>query len=337
MSFLPKRKRGRQSAAAEARYRGGVEAFCDLIKQIKPTLDIEVGSRGWCYILEEHGLRKGDFDDAQRLINDCRKSGDLPIDICAEDGARETVGLEELNSNDVEEEVESWVDWLRDRAHENYTPISFWDDLDVYVEMAVEKVDLRNLFAPVCEEFHVPLTNFKGWADINSRYAIMRRFKVHRRKQCVLLLCGDHDPAGLHITNKIYKNLGDLSGAADWDPENLIIRRFGLNAEFIDDNNLTWIDNLETSKGLDLADEDHDDHEFDYVQDYLAMMTERYGEGLSKRKCEANALVVRPEMGRQLCRDAILEHVSAGAVQRHERRLTRVRNQLRKALRDRVS
>jgi hypothetical protein len=37
-----------------------------------------------------------------------------------------------------------------------------WDDLKVYVEVAVEKLDLRNLFEPVCEEFHVPLTNFKA-------------------------------------------------------------------------------------------------------------------------------------------------------------------------------
>ena len=48
-------------------------------------MDFDVGSRGWCYMLERHGLRKGDFDDAQRLINTCRKSGDLPLDICAED------------------------------------------------------------------------------------------------------------------------------------------------------------------------------------------------------------------------------------------------------------
>jgi hypothetical protein len=83
-----------------------------------------------------------------------------------------------------------------------YTPFGFWDDLDVYVEVAVEKLDLRNLFEPVCAEFFVPITNFKGWSDLNSRAAIMRRFAEHERsgRQCVLLLCGDHDPGGLAIT-----------------------------------------------------------------------------------------------------------------------------------------
>ena len=45
------------------------------------------------------------------------------------------------------------------------------------------------------------------------------------------------------------KNLEDLSGAVGWTPENLVIIRFGLDADFIDRHRLTWIDNLETSSG----------------------------------------------------------------------------------------
>ncbi len=105
--------------------------------------------------------------------------------------------------------------------------------------------------------------------------------------------------------------------------------RFGLNADFIEDNDLTWIENLETSSGGQLDDENHADHNKDYVQDYIA----EFG----VRKCEANALVVVPEVGRQLCRDAILERIPAAAVERYERKLQSVRRQLRKALQERVS
>jgi hypothetical protein len=76
-SLLPTRQRGRQSPEAEARWREHLRRFCNLIKQIRSTMDFDVGSRGWCYILERHGLRKGHFDACQRLITDCRKSGDL--------------------------------------------------------------------------------------------------------------------------------------------------------------------------------------------------------------------------------------------------------------------
>jgi hypothetical protein len=69
--------------------------------------------------------------------------------------------------------------------------------------VGVEKLDLRSLFEPVCEEFRLPLTNLKGWGDLNSRARIMRHFAEHEAagRQCVLLLCGDHDPGGLHITD----------------------------------------------------------------------------------------------------------------------------------------
>src|SRR5262249_30751477 len=112
---------------------------------------------------------------------------------------------------------------------------SFWGDLDVYVQMTVEKVDLKSLFAPICAEFRVATTNISGWNDINSRIAIMRRFAHWERlgKRIVLLHCGDHDPGGLHISEFLRSNFEDLAKAASWHPRNLEIDRFGLNYSFI--------------------------------------------------------------------------------------------------------
>jgi hypothetical protein len=101
--MLPKRKPGRQSADAQSRYERHLAAFCAGILQLRSTLDFEVFSRGWCYILEQHGLRKGDLDSAQRLINDCRKSGRLPLNICAEDEAREFENVEYIDDEDLED------------------------------------------------------------------------------------------------------------------------------------------------------------------------------------------------------------------------------------------
>jgi len=308
MTGLPKRGRGRKSAAAEVAYTKELEAFCEDIRQINSTLDFRVSSRGWCYILEDRiGLAKGDFDSAQELINDCLKSGLLPLDICAQDGSRAADGIEVLDRLAPRQEAEAWIETLKS-AHQRYTPFSFWKDKEYYCEMWVEKIDLKSLFAFTCSSFNIPITNVKGWNDINSRAAAMRRFQEweDRGNQCVLLYCGDHDPGGLAISSQIMSNLADLSEAVDWYPTNLIIDRFGLNYDFIEVNNLSWIDNLETSSGGRLDDPRHKDHLKPYVQDYLR----KFG----VRKVEANALVVRPVEGRRLCRDAIRRYVPENAL-----------------------
>ena len=66
-ALIPKRPRGRQSPAAEARYQEEVRAFRATVLKIKSTLDFAIGPREYCYLLEPHGLNKGDFDAAQKL------------------------------------------------------------------------------------------------------------------------------------------------------------------------------------------------------------------------------------------------------------------------------
>src|SRR5262249_35425786 len=166
---------------------------------------------------------------------------------------------------------------------------------------------------------------------------MMQRFAYWeaRGKQCVLLPFTDHDPGGLHIANFLRNNLADLSYAVGWSPDDLIIDRFGLNVDFIQQHGLTWIDNLETSakEGLRLDDPTHNDHYKDYVQSYI----KQFG----VRKVEANALVVCPEAGRELCRQSILKYLSLKAVEQYRRRLAaeqrKVQATVRRLLRGRAS
>ena len=320
---LPRRGRGRQSAAAEAAYESTLERFCAQILQIRSRLDFKVSSRGWCYILEEYGLLKGDFNKAQALIAQCRKDGLLPLDIVAEDSARESMNLEFIDGTSIEEEAQSILDYVEE-AHHHYTPLSFWENQDCYVEMLVEKVDLKSLFARICAQYHVPIANARGWSDINSRAAMMERFSrwEDEGKRCVLLYCGDHDPGGLQISDFLRANLWALTEAVDYLPSDLIIKRFGLNHDFIAEQGLTWIDNLETGSGKRLDDPQHPDHHKLFVQDYL----ERFG----ARKVEANSLVVRPEAGRELCRQAILKFVDEDAPTLYREKLAPLREQVRK-------
>ena len=93
-SLLPQLPPHRPSAATKAAYQDKVKAFCATILEVQSRLDFPVGSRGWAYILEgERLIDKDEIDAAQDLINDCRKSGDLPLDICSEDGKRAAENL----------------------------------------------------------------------------------------------------------------------------------------------------------------------------------------------------------------------------------------------------
>jgi hypothetical protein len=257
-------------------------------------MDYKIGARDWCYVLEvARSLTKGEFDTAEKLITACRKNGSLPVDICCIDNGRPTANNRYIDDTTVKEEASDIITRIED-AHLGYNPFSLWENQDHFVQMAVEKMGIYSLFEKPTAEFDVPLVNIGGWADVNSRVEMMRRFKYWewRGKKCVLTTFVDHDPGGLRIADFLRKNFADLSDAVGWSPDNLIIDRFGLKPEFIRRHRLTWIDNLETSSGERLDDPKHPDHDKDYVQSYIKKFR--------VRKVEANALVVCPEAGREL-------------------------------------
>jgi hypothetical protein len=322
-SLLPRLPPHRPSAAAKAAYRKKVEAFCAKLQEVRSGLDFDVGSRGWAYVLEgERLIDKDEIDAAQNLINACRKNGDLPIDICSEDEKRAAENVEKIDP-DPQAKAALIFNYVQ-VAEQYYTPFSFWDDLETYVQVGVEKSNVKNLFAKTCAGLYVPIANLGGWADLNVRAGFMRRFaeKEAEGKRCVLLTFTDHDPGGLHIADKLRANLEELAAAVGWHPRDLLIERFGLDHDFIEREGLVWIENLVTSKGeYPLNDSRHNDHEKPYVQDYL----HKYG----VRKVEADALLKVPELGRQLCRKAILKYVPASAVRRYLSKLKPARAELR--------
>jgi hypothetical protein len=293
------------------------DEWCQEIIRVADTMDYKIGARDWCYVLEFAGsLTKGEFDIAEKLISACRKNGSLPVDICCIDNGRPTANLRYIDRTSVEEEAEDIIGRMNE-AYLDYHPFSLWENQEYYVQMAVEKMGVYSLFEMPTGDFDVPLVNIGGWSDINSRVEAMQRFENWQRrgKKCVLPVFVDHDPGGLRIVELLRKNLEELSDTVGWLPsrENLIIDHFGLHKDFIDDRRLTWIDNLETSSGERLDDPKHHDHTKDYVQSYIKKF--------DVRKVEANALVICPEAGRDLCRQAILKYVAQSQLEKYRRRL----------------
>jgi len=272
-----------------------------------------------CYTLEGYNvITKDKFNRVESLINECRKIGFLPIDFVAEEEARKFSGVEIPHTITPEQYLKRYLEAALD-CENRFTP-EWWEGEEYYIQMIVEKVDLKSLFEPVCREYHIPIATSKGWSSMYQRAEYARRFKEAEDQglKCVLLYCGDHDPDGLRISYFLRKNLDDLASIRwndkfqGYDPRDLIIQRFGLDFDFIEENNLSWINNLITGSGKNLNSPDHPNHYMDYVQDYLG----RYG----ARKCEANA-IIRPDMldlGMEMCRQAIEGYVGEEALWRFQ-------------------
>jgi hypothetical protein len=219
------------------------QLFAELILKLSKQIDFPVSTRGFCYLLEEYGLTKRQFKTGEELINDLWKKGLLPVDICSEDQDATIDNLErKLDPDDVEKFAQSIMDRIPDYVMsliENYHPISFWDYQDYFIIMAVEQKDLKGLFLPVCEQYHIPLVNNCGWSDINTRIKFKRLFKKmyeEQGKKSVILSCGDRQPRqprGLTISKTIRSNYEEIA-CIEFDMDNLIIERFSLTDEFLE-------------------------------------------------------------------------------------------------------
>lgn len=76
-----------------------------------------------------------------------------------------------------------------------------------------------------------------------------------------------------------------------------------------------------TSRGRNLASPSHPNFKMDYIQNYLRTVGER--------KCEANALLINKEAGRELCRDAIEKYLGFGALKRFAEKRKAIQEQLK--------
>lgn len=304
-----------------------LEKFALILHQMQQGINFRVSSRGWCYLCEQKGyIDKSQFDKVDSAVNRCRKMGLLPVDFVAEESARAFIGVEKPNIFTDKPTVKHTLQWLMKQVLQGdryYTP-DWWDGEEYYIQMLVEKIDLKELWTDICEEYHIPIANAKGWSSILQRAEYARRFKEAEEKglKCVLLYCGDHDPDGLRISDTIRKNLFDVKSifwsdqVEGYDPTNLEIHRFGLNYDFIIENGYTWIDNLITGSGAELAKvnaegkieaglkvkgknagQKHQNFEMPYLQNYI----KKFG----VRKCEANAIVTTPTVARNLVREEI--------------------------------
>ena len=304
-------------------YLGRLRDFAQEIRAMdaRRTKRIKYSSRGWCYLFE--GLKlidKGEFKKAQKAMNDCRKLGFLPINFVAEDQdvTRRFAGIHEAADpadriKKLKEDIEGMLENLP-----SYTT-DYWADEEFYLMMCVEKGDIRNLFKPICDEYHIPVISSKGWYPIllRAHIATLSRKAEKRGLKPVLLTFYDHDIAGLKITDTFLKGLSDVSGGTGWEPWGLEIYRFGLNADDVEKHGLSWIENLKTSSGRDP----------NWNRKDVKAYVRRFG----RRKCESNALFKNDktlEAGETICREAIEKYYGKDALERFKEKEKRAKETL---------
>lgn len=350
LPVFPRKKSGKPKDPVKLAEREAAERKADLdlcrwIERHKRKNGFAFGARGWGYILEGHSvITKGQLDAFEKWLGDMRKAGHLDPDVVSDDDNRTADYIEVIDTTEPGAEADRLIDSLINWVN-LYQPLSLWEGLEFYVEVAVEKVDLKVLFGPVCRRFHVALTNVKGSSDINARRRMLQRFKAHSKagRICILLYFGDHDPMGLRIAKDLSSNLFDCKDIRDvqFDPTGKVeVVRIGLTLDHINQIQVDsgghdpWIHNLITSSGKDLIGLDkhgkpHPDRNKDYVVEYLAAH--------GAKKVEANILAAHPDFAERIITDAITAYVPPDWPEQHEARLRPQREKVRQELIDRIN
>jgi len=321
-------------------YYDDLEQLAKDLKRVQERLDFKMSARGWAYFLENEGfINKSQIDYAENRINKLRKNdfsagwdhAPLPSDFTAQDESRSFDCVERSNFKEPEEYVKKHFEYLLDP----YINTSFWESQDYFIQVLVEKIDLKELFKPICEQYNIPIATAKGWSSINQRAKMLSRYIkwVQEDKKPVLLYCGDFDPAGLQISDKLMKNFDDLKDAQiPYDGDylsgfggtdiGLEIDRIGLDEKQVKEWNLPWIENLETSGDYALDDPRHDEHDQPYVQQWI--------DEIGVRKVEANALVTQPKKGKKLFKNSVEEYLGDNPTAEYEK----TREEKRKKVQD---
>jgi hypothetical protein len=285
----------------------------EAIERMSAETGYKFGPRGWAYYAEGLGLiTKGEFNRFESLLTDMRKEGELDPDVIEPDASRMATEVNdfEADTDTPEEHAEFAVGEIGERLNDwtrTYRQFGYWDDLDYYVEMIVEKKDLVQIFRDTADRYRVRITNGKGDTDIHTRFAMLKRFREHEEagRQCILLAIGDHDPKGLHIVDGLERTIrscANLKGL-DGDCPNFEVVNVGLTENQINTLGLMKINNLETGGGRDLSSSRHPDHYKPYVQNYISQF--------GVWKCEANALVGNPSGAKRLLESVIHRYMPA--------------------------
>jgi len=134
------------------------------------------------------------YNQVQRQLLLMRREGLIPYFLISDSSRRK----HQLQShNGLEDAATDMIHHYR---------LNVWKDLDVYVEIWLEKEALSGIFTDVTYEFDVPLCVTKGFASDSFIFRSANYIK-YIGKPTYIYIFSDHDPSGLLLADEIGRKL----------------------------------------------------------------------------------------------------------------------------------
>jgi hypothetical protein len=107
-----------------------------------------------------------------------------------------------------------------------------WENVDVYVEVWVEKDALIGIVQKICNKLDVPSFSCRGYTSQSEMWRASIRFinRQEKGKRNILIHLGDHDPSGIDMTRDIEERLSFFGASVE-------VKRIALNRNQIDEYN----------------------------------------------------------------------------------------------------
>ena len=213
----PVKRRGRRSKVE-------IEFIKTVIKRVLATDETPMTVRQVFYRLVSLGVIDKTENEYKstvcRLLTDMRRNDEIPFSWIADN----TRWMRKPTTySNLEQAVQETAQFYRRRL---------WDEQGVYVEVWLEKDALSGVLYPITAQYDVPLMATRGYPSLSFLHSAAEGI-LEEDKPTFLYYIGDHDPAGVHIPQKVEADLREMAAGAQ-----IHFERIAVNVDQIEAWNL---------------------------------------------------------------------------------------------------
>jgi len=176
------------------------------------------------YRLLSKGIIKNNHNEykaIQEAIKEGRIKGQISFNKI-EDRSRYTVGRPDVYKS-PEEYFDINVAQLKDL--EFYWSIPKWHNQPKYVEVWLEKKALQGVFESITNKWNVLLAPSGGYSSLTYLWEATERWEQQEKKDITILLFGDYDMRGLHITQKMEQSIREDIGFRNFNTKRIALNK----------------------------------------------------------------------------------------------------------------